>query len=169
MKCDVVFRKHPKLNIFVGADGRILVPSNTPSKAHLTKGYLNDRGYYRIGLKKKGYQVHRLVAETFLPNPKHYKTVDHINRNKLDNRVENLRWASHKMQADNRISTERSLKEYGVRCCENQKEYYKVRYQKIKDVIKDKKNAYNKQYYALNREKLLMKQKERDKRRHKNG
>jgi hypothetical protein len=73
------------------------------------------------------------------------------------------------MQADNRISTERSLKEYGVRCCENQKEYYKVRYQKIKDVIKDKKNAYNKQYYALNREKLLMKQKERDKRRRKNG
>lgn len=50
----------------------------------------------------KQYQVHRLIASAFIPNPNNYPTVDHINRIRDDNRITNLRWASHGMQASNR-------------------------------------------------------------------
>lgn len=39
-------------------------------------------------------RVHRLVAETFIPNPGMLRCVDHIDCNKTNNRVDNLRWCS---------------------------------------------------------------------------
>ena len=44
--------------------------------------------------KRHHKKVHRLVGELFIPNPDQLPTIDHINRNILDNRVENLRWSS---------------------------------------------------------------------------
>ena len=38
--------------------------------------------------------VHRLVAETYIPNPHNYPEVNHKNENKLDNHVSNLEWCS---------------------------------------------------------------------------
>lgn len=58
---------------------------------------LAGRGYYQIRLSKNGRyyykNLHRLIAETFIPNPDNYRTVNHINGNKLDNRLSNLEWA----------------------------------------------------------------------------
>lgn len=70
--------------------------------------YLAVRLY--AGKGRKMYQVHRLVALTFIPNPKNLEQIDHINQNTKDNRVENLRWVS---QSENQYNTTRNnLLEY---------------------------------------------------------
>lgn len=56
------------------------------------------KGYYQIGLRKdnkrKWYSVHRLVAQTFLPNENNLPQVNHRDENKLNNNVNNLEWCS---------------------------------------------------------------------------
>ena len=47
-------------------------------------------------IKQIKYYTHRLIAETLIQNPKNLLEVDHINRNKKDNHVNNLRWISRK-------------------------------------------------------------------------
>ena len=78
----IIFSKHVN---------RPLKPKTTPDN------------YLQIGLiicgKRKFFSVHRLVAEAFLPNPENKKTVNHKNRNKQDNRVENLEWATMSEQS----------------------------------------------------------------------
>ena len=44
--------------------------------------------------KTKSLQVHRLIAQTFIPNPNNYETVNHIDGNTFNNTVENLEWVS---------------------------------------------------------------------------
>lgn len=49
-----------------------------------------------INNKRKDFYVHRLVAETFIPNPNNYSCINHINGNKKDNSVKNLEWCTYK-------------------------------------------------------------------------
>lgn len=64
----------------------------------LKKGKRNT--YYVISLNKNGsrksYQIHRLVAEAFIPNPNNYPVVNHIDENRTNNRIENLEWCTQK-------------------------------------------------------------------------
>lgn len=49
-------------------------------------------GYCAVKIAGKSTLVHRIIAETFLPNPSSHRAVEHINGDKWDNRVENLKW-----------------------------------------------------------------------------
>ena len=56
-------------------------------------------GYLRLGLRKEGKTkntyVHRIVAQTFIPNEEHKPIINHINGDRKDNRVENLEWCTY--------------------------------------------------------------------------
>lgn len=59
---------------------------------------LDKYGYYKVTLsvnRKLTYRtIHRIVAETFIPNPNNLPQVNHIDGNKTNNRVENLEWVT---------------------------------------------------------------------------
>ena len=65
-----------------------------------------EKGYCRLSVKingvKKHFAIHRLVALAFIPNPLNKPQVDHIDNNKSNNHVSNLRWVSNKENAQAR-------------------------------------------------------------------
>ena len=61
----------------------------------------NSRGYVRVKLNGVYYTLHRLIAKQFIDNPDNLPEVDHINHNRTDNHIENLRFVS---SSDNQIN-----------------------------------------------------------------
>jgi len=82
-------------NYLVSNKGEI---QNKTSKK-IIKGSLDKvSGYMRTVIDKKGYTIHYIVALTFIPNPENKKTINHKNKIRTDNIVENLEWATHAEQ-----------------------------------------------------------------------
>ena len=85
-------------NYLIYPDGRVWTKKRERVKEGFLKANINKTGYSHVILchagKQKTYKIHRLVAEHYIPNPDNKPFVDHINRNRQDNRIENLRWAT---------------------------------------------------------------------------
>ena len=85
---EVQIKIHPIHNIIAMSNGDIRL---LHLKRYMQKPLIRlNKGYLKSG---HGY-VHRLIAETFLPNPENKRTVNHKNGIKTDNRLENLEWAT---------------------------------------------------------------------------
>ena len=73
---------------------------NNTKKEKLLKHIINSNGYKRVNLYKnktrKIYDVHRLVANAFLPNTHNYPCVNHKDECKTNNVVTNLEWCTYK-------------------------------------------------------------------------
>lgn len=98
-----MIKKHPTLGIRVSDDGQVEIPNQGGrGGTHWTFGSKQKSGYMFVSIRSKYYYVHRLVAQTFLPNPENKPEIDHINRDKSDNRIENIRWSTRSENSRNR-------------------------------------------------------------------
>lgn len=111
-KLDIIFKPFPidlggyEINYKVTNDGRVW----SEYLQDFMKPYFSKGGYLRVkvnfGDRNKKYMVHRLVAMAFIenPDPEKLTQVDHIDCNRTNNNVENLRWVTPKQ------NTQHSLK-----------------------------------------------------------
>ena len=85
----------------------------------ILKPQINTHGYYQVCLcqdgKKFTKRIHKLVAEYFIANPFNKECVDHIDNNKLNNNIDNLRWASYQENSMNsKLNSNNTSKYKGI-------------------------------------------------------
>jgi len=132
--------------IYLGRNKKSYRDSNYTLKALCSNsnGYIN-LSLYKAGVPVKYKSLHRLVAELFIPNPEHKPIIDHIDRNRQNNAVSNLRWCTLKenMLNPNTVehcrklgeSIDRSYRNHPIVAFEGNR--LVKRYQSINDAVQD--------------------------------
>lgn len=127
------------LDILVNSIGQVYAP-DCHGRYRWTFGSRSGDGYMQITINKVHYKPHRLVAETFLPNPEAKPEVDHRDRNRSNNCVDNLKWATKEENRRNRSDVD-DVSSRGIpHRYEDEKAY---------------NNAHRKEYVAKNPEKAF--------------
>lgn len=91
---------------------------NVLKNGKLLKLTLHSCGYLSVNLCKrhvrKDYRVHRIVAEAFIPNPRHLPEINHKDENKANNHADNLEWCDRLYNVRYGTRTERSAEKHAV-------------------------------------------------------
>ena len=117
---------HPTVGVLVRSNGEVFVPANGVNKAHWTFGSKDRYGYLRVQINGKFYKVHRLAVEAFIGPIPDGCQIDHINRNRQDNRVfENLRITTSSQNSRNRRSSDLVDARGGTHWYEDKKQHRK--------------------------------------------
>jgi hypothetical protein len=92
-----VFKSIPECNNMYQVSNYGNVRSLKFGKVKLLNPTISKVGYYVVNIhnkKQTTHLVHRLVAKVFIPNPENKRTINHIDGNKLNNKLSNLEWAT---------------------------------------------------------------------------
>lgn len=102
---DLIWKKHPLYNILVSNKADIIsFPNSGHNFYKVICTFKRYDGYKQIRIDNKNKYVHRIVAETFIPNPNNYPEINHIDENKSNNNVNNLEWCTRDYNTSYSIS-----------------------------------------------------------------
>lgn len=128
---------------FISRKGNIYSTKNNSLKLRPT--YLSNAGYRVITLSLNGQieskSIHVLLAITYIPNPKKYKVVMHLDNNRLNNSIDNLKWGT---QGDNINQSIKDHKLFG------DNHFVSIKLEVCKNILKDRN-------YGLSRGQLAKK------------
>jgi len=86
-------------NYLIYEDGRVFSKKRLGTNGGFLEACPNRDGYYGLNIfkdrKKRYFSIHRLIALHYIPNPNNYECVDHKDRNRKNNSLDNLRWCSY--------------------------------------------------------------------------
>lgn len=105
--------KKPGAEYWASSFGRIKIIRN--GKERCTYGYLDDKGYRQIKHTKwkSASKVHQLILESFCEKPDWAQCINHKNCIRDDNRLENLEWATFKMNTNHAYQNGRIIQPNG--------------------------------------------------------
>ena len=114
-------------NYMISSCGRVM---NIRTFKVLRPG-INSSGYLHVCLSKDANQsfktIHRLVANAFILNLTDLPCVDHIDRNKLNNHISNLRWCSKRQNNQNRSKRKNTTSVYKGICFDKKANKWRAR------------------------------------------